>query len=61
MEGSEGNVWGGGMNLNGAQIEERLTQLQRAISDLEGVPIRFDVIQKLIVPLKNWLDEELGN
>ena len=38
---------------------EKLTNLSKAISELEGIKIDINIIKQYIHPLKNWLDKVL--
>jgi hypothetical protein len=38
---------------------DKLTNLSKAIDDLEGVKIPFNIIKENIIPLKEWLKETL--
>jgi len=43
----------------GKSDRDKLRDLQTAINTLEGVSIPFNIIKRQIVPLSDWLDEEL--
>lgn len=40
---------------------EKLENLEKAIADLEGLSIPFNIIMDCFKPIKDWLKEELGS
>lgn len=42
-------------------MDEKLIELKKAVDNLDGVLIPYNIIKRQIQPLQNWLDEEFKN